>query len=111
MLKTGVDLRGMHPVWGIAFPLIMKIFNDAGYNCVITSANDSKHGVNSLHYKGAALDLRSKHVRVNDKHKILQDMRAALGTQFDCLLESAGGNNEHYHVEFDPKEVERSEDV
>ena len=109
MLKVGVDLRGLNPVWGIAFPIIQRCFNKYGYECIVTSANDSKHGPNSLHYKGKALDLRTKHVQVMDKGKIIKDLKEALGPQFDVVFEAEGTPNEHAHLEFDPKEPERSE--
>lgn len=109
-LKVGVDLRGLNPVWGIAFPIIKGVFSDYNTQCIITSANDSKHGANSLHYKGKALDLRTKHVRDGiTKTAIVDKIKDALGPQFDIVLESLGLDNEHLHIEFDPKEPERSE--
>jgi hypothetical protein len=111
MLKLGVDLRGIHPVWGIAYPIIQRVFDQFGYECIVTSANDSKHGPNSLHYKGKALDLRTKHLQVMDKGKLMQAIKSALGPQFDVVFEAEGTANEHCHLEFDPKEPEKSEPV
>lgn len=111
MLKLGVDLRGIHPVWGIAYPIINRVFEQCGYECIITSANDSKHGPNSLHYKGKALDLRTKHIQMMDKTKLIQGLKASLGPQFDVVFEAEGSANEHCHVEFDPKEPEKPEQV
>jgi hypothetical protein len=111
MLKTGVDLRGMHPVWGIAFPIIQQVFLKYKYACIITSANDSKHGPNSWHYKGRALDLRMKHVENLDKARLVHEVRDSLGLQFDVVFEAEGQPNEHLHIEFDPKEPEKSEPV
>ena len=106
MLKLGVDLRGLHPCWGIAFPIIQRIFNRRGYECIVTSANDSKHGPNSLHYKGKALDLRTKHVPMMDKLPVIKELKESLGPQFDVVFEAEGTVNEHAHIEWDPKEVE-----
>lgn len=112
MLKQGVDLRGLHPCWGVAYPIIQQIFADNGYPCVVTSANDSRHGAASLHYKGCALDLRTKHIDVRyTKDRIIQQVKERLGAQFDVVFESDGKPNEHLHVEFDPKEPPRSEEV
>jgi hypothetical protein len=69
---------------------------------VITSANDSQHMAESLHYRGAALDFRTKHTgRSKAIADAVQKVLAPLG--FDVLLEDAGGENEHLHVEYDPK--------
>lgn len=111
MLKSGVDLRGLHPVWGIAFPIIQAVYTFYGYPCVITSVNDSKHGVNSLHYKGMALDLRTQNVPQTKKIELVQMIKSRLGAQFDVVFEGEGTSNEHLHVEFDPKEPEKSEDL
>jgi hypothetical protein len=111
-LKMGVDLRGIHQVWGIAFPIIHTVFRDNGAQCIVTSANDSKHGPHSLHYKGKALDLRTKHVRDElTKLSIIKKIKEHLGPQFDVVYESAGLENEHLHIEFDPKEPENAEPV
>ena len=111
MLKHGVELRGLSPVWGVAYPIIRDVFRDYGYACVITSANDSTHGPNSLHYKGKALDFRTKHIAVMDKARVIDAIRTALGAQFDVVFESVGLPNEHAHVEHDPKDPEKSEDA
>lgn len=108
-LKLGVDLRGMNPVWGIAFPIIKDIFLANNAACIVTSANDSTHGAQSLHYKGKALDLRMKHIRDDlAKLAIVKKVKESLGPQFDVVYESAGLDNEHLHIEFDPKEPEKA---
>lgn len=104
MLKRGVDLRGIHPVWGIAYPIIQNAYSAFGCIAVITSAKDGVHGEKSLHYQGRALDLRSKSVTVMDKGKLLKKLKDDLGEQFDVILEGIGTPNEHYHAEFQPKD-------
>ena len=42
MIKNGVDLRGLTPQMAIAYTIATKCYGQ--YDCVITSANDSKHG-------------------------------------------------------------------
>lgn len=111
MLKSGVDLRGLNPVWGIAFPLILHAFTTHGYDVIVTSANDSTHGANSLHYKGKALDLRTKHIRAMDKAAVVKSVKDCLGAQFDVVFESEGLANEHLHIEWDVKETEKSEEM
>lgn len=108
-LKLGVDLRSLNPVWGIAFPIIYAAFRDLNAACVVTSANDSTHGPNSLHYKGKALDIRTKHIKDEmTKLAIIKRIKSDLGPQFDVVYESAGKENEHLHLEFDPKEIEKA---
>ena len=75
--------------------------------CVITSASDGKHGPNSLHYKGKALDLRTKNLRPEQVHPVYVALNEALSPGgFDVVLET-----DHIHVEFDPKEPPKVENA
>lgn len=72
--------------------------------CVVTSGNDSKHGADSLHPKDRALDFRTRTIAEReDKFRFRDTLRAALGPDFDVVLEDVGGPNEHLHAEYDPK--------
>ncbi len=106
-LKTGVDLRILAPQWGLAYPIIQQCFISRGYSCVVTSGNDGEHtpksGKTSLHYLGRALDFRTKHLPMSHKLPLRLQVQAALGEQWDVVLEHVGMDNEHLHVEFDPK--------
>lgn len=104
MIKQSVDLRGLAPQMVLAYYIASSIYERQGKTCWITSANDSKHGPNSLHYKGKALDLRTRNLRPEQVHPIYTELKAALGPQFDVVLET-----DHIHVEFDPKEPIREE--
>lgn len=99
MIKAGVDLRGLQPQMAVAYTIAAVVFwEQAGESCWITSATDSVHGANSLHPKGLALDLRTKHLRSELVHPVFVKLKEALGEQFDVVLE-----DDHLHVEFDPK--------
>jgi len=107
MLKAGVDLRGIKPQMAVAYTIASHIYRARGYWCTITSASDGKHGPNSLHYSGNALDLRTRDCKPDDLQMIYVSLRQALGAQFDVVLEK-----DHIHVEFDPKEPDvNREDV
>ena len=97
MIKSGVDLRGLTPQMAIAYTIACRCYGQ--YDCVITSASDGKHGPNSLHYNGQALDLRTRHINGQGLQLVVDKLKEALGSQFDVVLES-----DHMHVEFDPKD-------
>ena len=97
MIKNGVDLRGLTPQMAIAYTIACRCYGQ--YDCVITSASDGKHGLNSLHYKGQALDLRTRHINGQGLQAIYNKLKESLGEQFDVVLEA-----DHIHIEFDVKE-------
>lgn len=102
MIKSGVDLRGIQPQMAIAYAIASRVYlrySDDGV-CVITSGVDGVHGKDSLHYTGYALDLRIHNVHVTYHAELLEDLKLALGPQFDVVLEK-----DHIHVEFDPKDL------
>ncbi len=102
-LKVGVKIKGIQPEIVVAMLIIDGVFNSYKKECVITVGTDGKHMKGSLHYPGYAIDVRSKHLTAELKQSILSDMKAALGRDFDVILENLGKDQEHYHVEFDPK--------
>lgn len=68
----------------------------------VTSMRDGRHGPNSRHYAGLAVDLRTRHLTPEQKAEWLATLRANLDPQgFDTVLES-----NHLHIEYDPKEGE-----
>ena len=99
-LKSGVKLTGLQPQMALAALIVTSVYAPAA--CTITSANDSTHSEGSLHYKGQALDFRTKDY-AGDRVKLRDDVRAALGPDFDVVLEALEQDNEHLHVEYDPK--------
>lgn len=105
MIKAGVDLRGISPQIAVAYTVACAIYMErAGIHCWITSASDGKHGPNSLHYKGQALDLRTSSLSGALAIAVHASLKAALGEQFDVVLES-----DHIHLEFDPKDKPKDE--
>ena len=87
-----------HQVWfAIGFAEALCRLNDLD-EVVVTSLRDGVHGVNSLHPKGLAADIRTRNMK--DKTlKIFNLLRMWLDPQgFDTVLES-----DHIHIEFQPK--------
>lgn len=74
-------------------------------DCVITSASDGTHKIGSLHYQSKAIDIRSKPYPPDVKQRLLQEMKHLFGIRYDILLEGEGTDNEHFHIEYDPKGV------
>jgi len=97
-IKDGVNLSNIHEkMWG-AVPKISSVYEKYGIECVITSGRDGTHSPHSLHYAGKALDIRTNNIGSDGaKVKIFTEIKAALGDEFDVVLES-----DHIHAEFDP---------
>lgn len=102
-LKQGVMLKGLTVQGLVAMLIARDVMHRYGYECTVTSANDSKHSEASLHYQGKAIDVRSKDIRTQEeKRLILSEMRRDFGSEFDVLIEGEGTANEHFHIEWDP---------
>lgn len=67
---------------------------------VITAIGDGIHAIDSQHYKGRAIDIRSKSF-ANEARKLAfrATYEARLGPQFRVLYESPGTDNEHFHAQ------------
>jgi hypothetical protein len=98
-LKPGVRIAGVRPEILLAAVAAERVFEKAGFDCTITSCMDGQHMAGSLHYKGAAIDLRTKHVpHAVELKQIVGRIKQCLGTDFDVVVET-----DHLHIEFDPK--------
>jgi hypothetical protein len=98
-----VKLEGLQPQMVLAAVIVHTIFEQWGYECIITSGSDGTHTGSanrpSLHYSGLALDFRINHVVNENRPALVQDLSEALGKHFDVVL-----HDTHLHVEYDPKE-------
>lgn len=112
-IKAGVDLRGLHPVWGVAYPVICHCYLSLGYSVTLTSGTEGAPGrlEYSRHYKGMALDFRLKHLSEMHKLELVANVKAALGAQFDVVHKNPKTEREHLHVEFDPKELPKEDEL
>lgn len=97
MLKLGTEIRGIQPELVLGMLITSNACKTFGQPFTITSVMDGLHKEGSLHYKGLAFDLRTRDF-TNDKKTFASHLQACLGAQFDVVYE-----NDHIHVEFDPK--------
>lgn len=107
-LKSNVDLRKLAPQWAIGYPIIAECFNRRGYSCVVTNGNERTaeqlaKTPTTKHPEGGALDFRTRHVPIIDKLPLIAAIRNCLGPQWDVVFENEGTDQEHCHIEFDPK--------
>ena len=100
MIKQGVSLKDLQPQMAIAYAIVQDIYRQLGYGCTITSGNDGTHMAGSCHYTGDALDFRTHHLERPDFRVMMDEIKAALGQEFDVVIENVGEPNEHLHIEF-----------
>ena len=98
-LKEGVNVAGLKTEMVPVLLAAYSVFAQHSVPFTITSALDSKHGRGSLHYVGLAIDIRRREIADPAVvQRIADEMKAALGSQYDVVVEKT-----HFHVEFQPK--------
>ena len=97
-IKSGVRVLGIRPEMILALMVAEPLFTKGGVELVITSVVDGSHSMGSLHYAGAAVDLRIRHLPLGGAERIYGDLISALGSDYDVVLEKS-----HIHLEFQPK--------
>jgi hypothetical protein len=99
-LKTGVITTGVAPELIVALMVAAAVWRRHGQELVVTSLNDSRHSVSSLHYAGAAADLRTHYFQEGIADQVAADLRQSLGNNpdYDVVVES-----DHIHLEWQPK--------
>ena len=106
MLLIGPKARvnGLRPeLWGAA-TIAASVWTKYNADFVIVHALDGTHMGASLHYVGAAIDGRMKNiVNPDDRRVAIAALTVALGADYDILYEGEGTENEHVHIEFQPK--------
>lgn len=105
-LKDGtVRPVGVQPQIWAAIALADQVWAAHGApDLVVTSLVDGRHALTSLHYAGAAVDLRTRNLPSDvDKRAAVEDLGDRLGRHFDVLLEGLGRAHEHCHVEYQPR--------
>ncbi len=100
-----VNPAGVVPQIWAAINLAAGVWTTHGApELVVTGLNDGRHRTTSLHYAGAAADLRTKSLPTAEaKRAAVSELSQRLGRHFDVVLEDLDGRNEHAHVEFQPR--------
>ena len=97
-MKRGVVLMGDSPILFKMIDAAKAAYFPLEKDVVITSGFEGTHAHNSLHYKGLALDFRTRHLTDNQRVEVMDHLRARLGDDYDVVFEG-----DHFHVEFDPE--------
>jgi hypothetical protein len=92
-----VRLFGARPEIGIILQVASGVFTHFGKDCVVTGMMEGKHGANSLHYVGLAVDLRKNHIDAALHAKVKERLIEALPIDCDVVVEKT-----HFHIEFQP---------
>lgn len=97
-----VNYLNLAPELESAGPAIMDFFSKKGLQCLVLSANDGVHSKHSAHYKGRALDFRSRGVKAPNPFCIgLQKALLAVSDTGHFFVVWEGNR---VHVEWCPKD-------
>ena len=97
--KTGVP-ETLHIDMLRLLPIIDYITSElCGRTAIITSTTDGSHMSGSLHYKGLAVDLRTRDLSLDVQKRYYFALNYALLKLCDVVFES-----DHIHVEYSPSE-------
>lgn len=107
IFKESVNLE-LEPAMAKALPGIEAAHREIlERGAIVTSANDSVHGPNSLHPKGMAVDLRGRDLNEATKLQLAARLRLKLNGDenvnrpYQVVVEQPPKN--HLHVEYDPR--------
>lgn len=97
--KPGAELAGLRAEILFGLLVVKDVFETYGLDLVVTEATGGNHMQGSLHYRGLAVDIRSRDIPTEQMKKdVLIICKEKLGKNFDMILEV-----NHYHLEMDPK--------
>ena len=99
ILKAGTRPYGLRPELLLGLLIVEGIYKDNDYQFVVTSLCDGKHSRGSLHYVGAAADIRHSMIPEDERQGIANQARGVLGGDYDFVLEAT-----HFHCEYQPNE-------
>ncbi len=97
-LKPGVSVTGIRPEVILGLMIADSVYEKHNFELVVTSVADGRHSQTSLHYAGCAADLRTRSVPERLRRTVRNEIKNALGVDFDVVLEK-----DHIHLEWQPR--------
>ena len=97
-LKHNVRPQSLCPEIVLAIIVADSVYRANDAELVVTSLNDSTHSTTSLHYAGAAVDLRTRNIPGPIREVIREQIDDRLTYDYDVVLES-----DHIHIEYQPR--------
>lgn len=86
-----------------ALDAVQRVWAAHGLRPTITSIEDGVHQAGSKHYEGLAFDIRLNDIDPNLHARLRIEAAQLMGDAYDVVHESHGTDNDHLHVEFDPR--------
>jgi hypothetical protein len=105
MITIGPVCRiiGMRPELTLGLMAINAVIGPV--RMILTHVMDGVHSRASIHYAGGAGDLVFKdNIPWEEKEALYERSVKAVGVDFDLVFESKRAPNEHWHLEYQPKE-------
>lgn len=96
-----VSLSGLSTAMLFAIQVANELWGEHATELVITSVNDGRHSLTSLHYAFEAVDLRSR--TLPDARAVRDELKRRLRIDYDVVVEDEDGPNAHIHVEHQPR--------
>jgi len=93
-IKEGADIRGLSRFLSPAMIQIQHIYDDYSEPFIITCGLNGAHSAGSKHYRGEAIDIRTRNFGTSQKTVIYQRIKSALGCGYDVVMEKT-----HFHIE------------
>lgn len=104
LFKDGVRLRHVSTQGLFLLILIRDVYEEMGYDCIVTAVENGAHSAKSCHWEGDALDFRTRHLPTSmEKVELARRVRERLkplGSDYFIDLENIGKPNEHLHGQF-----------
>lgn len=101
-----VQVGRLQPAMYWVLRVCEDVYSRFGVNdLVITSGHEdsTRHSHTSFHYAGAAVDLRTHTIPRPALRQVVSSIAGRLGRDFDVILEDEGRDNEHLHIELQPR--------
>lgn len=97
--KDGVPTDTLQSVMRM-YMYFLAYIHFASFNkyMIVTSTTDGKHGKNSLHYKGLAIDVRTFDKTDEETNRFVNFINFHFDNLLDVVIEK-----DHLHIEYDPK--------